>query len=69
MPRRMECFEDWHGNNEADIQAKKGAEKHGYTATQKNDIQSKVTLAKNVKEHMLKNYIYYTSTRWRGQAH
>eukprot|EP00972_Heterocapsa_arctica_P012165 1783700-Heterocapsa_arctica.AAC.1 len=40
-------FEDWFGNNAADIQAKKGAGKHGYIATQKNDIQSKVTLAKN----------------------
>eukprot|EP00972_Heterocapsa_arctica_P111084 16353911-Heterocapsa_arctica.AAC.1 len=52
-------FEDWFGNNEADIQAKKGAEKHGYTATQTNDIQSKVILAKNVQEHMLNNYISY----------
>eukprot|EP00972_Heterocapsa_arctica_P018861 2788258-Heterocapsa_arctica.AAC.1 len=49
-------YEDWFGNNEADIQAKKGAEKHGYTATQKNDIQSKVMLAKNVQEHMLNTY-------------
>eukprot|EP00972_Heterocapsa_arctica_P020670 3048738-Heterocapsa_arctica.AAC.1 len=52
-------FEDWFGNNEADVQAKKGAEKHGYIASQKNDIQSKVMLANNVQEHMLNNYVSY----------
>eukprot|EP00972_Heterocapsa_arctica_P025761 3790485-Heterocapsa_arctica.AAC.1 len=52
-------FEGWFGNNEADIQAKRGAGKHGYTASQKNDIQSKVTLAKSVQEHMLNIYISY----------
>eukprot|EP00972_Heterocapsa_arctica_P061340 9044553-Heterocapsa_arctica.AAC.1 len=39
--------DDWFGNNEADIQANKGAEKHGYTAAQKYDIINKMTLAKN----------------------
>eukprot|EP00972_Heterocapsa_arctica_P006534 956277-Heterocapsa_arctica.AAC.1 len=52
-------FEDWFGSNEADVQAKKGAEQHGYTATHNNDIQSKVMLANNVQEHMLNNYISY----------
>eukprot|EP00972_Heterocapsa_arctica_P096137 14183104-Heterocapsa_arctica.AAC.1 len=52
-------FEDWLGNNEEDIQAKKGAEKHGYTASQKYDILSKVTLAKNVQHHMSKKYLIY----------
>ncbi len=32
------CYEDWYGNNEADIQAKTGAAKHGYTESQKNAI-------------------------------
>eukprot|EP00972_Heterocapsa_arctica_P062241 9175983-Heterocapsa_arctica.AAC.1 len=31
-------YEDWFGNNEADIQAKSGAAKHGYTESQKNAI-------------------------------
>jgi ribonuclease HI len=33
------CYEDWYGNNEADIQAKAGAAKHGYTENQKNAIK------------------------------
>eukprot|EP00972_Heterocapsa_arctica_P107403 15819677-Heterocapsa_arctica.AAC.1 len=51
------CFSDWFGNNEADVQAKEGAAKHGYSEKQKSDIQNKVYLAKNIQEHMLKNYI------------
>eukprot|EP00972_Heterocapsa_arctica_P029434 4334763-Heterocapsa_arctica.AAC.1 len=47
-------FDDWFGNTEADIQAKKGAEQHGYTASQKYDIINKVDLAKRVQQHMLK---------------
>eukprot|EP00972_Heterocapsa_arctica_P014567 2146065-Heterocapsa_arctica.AAC.1 len=35
------CFADWSGNNEADIQAKEGAAKHGYIEKQKSDIQNK----------------------------
>eukprot|EP00972_Heterocapsa_arctica_P055956 8253309-Heterocapsa_arctica.AAC.1 len=53
------CFEDWYGNNEAYIQAKEGAAKHGYTENQKNVIQNRVVLAKNVQEHMLRTYIRY----------
>eukprot|EP00972_Heterocapsa_arctica_P088553 13056294-Heterocapsa_arctica.AAC.1 len=30
------CYEDWFGNNEADIQAKKGVEQHGYITSQNN---------------------------------
>eukprot|EP00972_Heterocapsa_arctica_P017374 2565586-Heterocapsa_arctica.AAC.1 len=41
------CHEDWFGNNEADIQAKSGAAKHGYTESQKNTIKEKVALAKH----------------------
>eukprot|EP00972_Heterocapsa_arctica_P014165 2086303-Heterocapsa_arctica.AAC.1 len=52
-------YEDWFGNSEADIQAKEGADKHGYTAAQKYDIINKVTLAKNAQAHVLKNYIIY----------
>ncbi len=52
-------YEDWYGNNEADIQAKEGAAKHGYTENQKNIIRGKVTLARNVQEHMVKTYIKY----------
>eukprot|EP00972_Heterocapsa_arctica_P100134 14765838-Heterocapsa_arctica.AAC.1 len=52
-------YEYWFGNNEADIQAKKGADKHGYTAAQKYDNINKVTLAKNAQTHRLKNYIIY----------
>ena len=33
------CYDDWYGNNEADIQAKSGAEKHGYTTNEKNHIK------------------------------
>eukprot|EP00972_Heterocapsa_arctica_P010784 1581608-Heterocapsa_arctica.AAC.1 len=29
------CYGDWFGNNEADIQANKGSEQHGYTTSQK----------------------------------
>eukprot|EP00972_Heterocapsa_arctica_P027988 4117365-Heterocapsa_arctica.AAC.1 len=54
-----ECYEDWHGNNEADIQAKNGAAKHGYTESQTNIIKEKVALAKNVQGHMLITYIRY----------
>eukprot|EP00972_Heterocapsa_arctica_P044042 6502453-Heterocapsa_arctica.AAC.1 len=46
------CYEDWNGNNEADIQAKSGAAKHGYTESEKNQIKRKVELAKHVQEHM-----------------
>eukprot|EP00972_Heterocapsa_arctica_P068233 10078668-Heterocapsa_arctica.AAC.1 len=53
------CFADRFGNNKADIQAKEGAAKHGYTEKQKSDIQNRVHLAKNVQEHMLNNYIKY----------
>eukprot|EP00972_Heterocapsa_arctica_P109793 16165087-Heterocapsa_arctica.AAC.1 len=52
-------FEDWFGNNEADVQANKGAENNGYTAAQNYDIINKVTLAKNVQNHMLNNYLIY----------
>eukprot|EP00972_Heterocapsa_arctica_P086592 12765188-Heterocapsa_arctica.AAC.1 len=41
------CFADWFGNSEADIQAKEGAVKHGYTEKQKSDIKNRVHLAKN----------------------
>eukprot|EP00972_Heterocapsa_arctica_P045659 6739102-Heterocapsa_arctica.AAC.1 len=44
-------YEDLFGNNEADIQAKEGADKHGYTAAQQYDIINKVTLVKNVQAH------------------
>eukprot|EP00972_Heterocapsa_arctica_P067370 9942271-Heterocapsa_arctica.AAC.1 len=53
------CYKDWYGHNEGDIQAKSGAAKHGYTESQKNAIQEKVALAKNVQEHMLRNCIIY----------
>eukprot|EP00972_Heterocapsa_arctica_P011871 1738899-Heterocapsa_arctica.AAC.1 len=53
------CFEDWYGNDEADIQVKSGAAKHGYTESQTNAIKQKVYLANNVQEHMLRNYIIY----------
>eukprot|EP00972_Heterocapsa_arctica_P076141 11231682-Heterocapsa_arctica.AAC.1 len=53
------CFEDLYGNNEADIQAKNGAAKHGYTESQKTTIEERVYLAKNVQEHMLINYVIY----------
>eukprot|EP00972_Heterocapsa_arctica_P069359 10248536-Heterocapsa_arctica.AAC.1 len=53
------CYEDLYGNNEADIQAKSGAAKHGYTENHKSMIKSKVALAKHVQEHMLRNYIIY----------
>ncbi len=33
------CYDDWYGNNEADMQAKNGAAKHGYTESQKNTIK------------------------------
>eukprot|EP00972_Heterocapsa_arctica_P069650 10291846-Heterocapsa_arctica.AAC.1 len=41
------CFADWFGNNDADIQAKSGAAKHGYTESQKSEIKNIVYLAKN----------------------
>eukprot|EP00972_Heterocapsa_arctica_P056392 8319987-Heterocapsa_arctica.AAC.1 len=53
------CYEDWYGNNEAEIQGKSGAAKHGYTESQKNAIKEKVALAKHVQEHMLRNYTRY----------
>eukprot|EP00972_Heterocapsa_arctica_P002509 364167-Heterocapsa_arctica.AAC.1 len=53
------CHDDCFGNNEADIQAKSGAAKHGYTESQKKTIKEKVALAINVQEHMLRNYIRY----------
>eukprot|EP00972_Heterocapsa_arctica_P052350 7700367-Heterocapsa_arctica.AAC.1 len=51
--------DDWFGNNEADIQAKKGADQRGYTASQKYEIINKVDIAKRVQQHMLKKYIIY----------
>eukprot|EP00972_Heterocapsa_arctica_P098705 14565347-Heterocapsa_arctica.AAC.1 len=51
------CHADWFGNNEADIQAKEGAAKHGYTERQKSEIPNRVILAKNVQAHMLNIYI------------
>eukprot|EP00972_Heterocapsa_arctica_P035822 5269493-Heterocapsa_arctica.AAC.1 len=53
------CYEDWYGTNEADVQAKSGAAKHGYTENQKNAIKETIFLTKNVQEHMLSNYIIY----------
>ena len=37
------CFEDWYGNNEAHIQAKSGAAKHGYTESQKTTINESLS--------------------------
>eukprot|EP00972_Heterocapsa_arctica_P002663 393076-Heterocapsa_arctica.AAC.1 len=37
------CFEDWYGNNEADVQAKSGAAKHGYTESQNNAIKESLS--------------------------
>eukprot|EP00972_Heterocapsa_arctica_P038576 5685788-Heterocapsa_arctica.AAC.1 len=37
-------YEDWYGNDQADEQAKVGAEKHGYTNGQKFAIEQKVRL-------------------------
>eukprot|EP00972_Heterocapsa_arctica_P086820 12798056-Heterocapsa_arctica.AAC.1 len=51
--------DDWFGNNEADIQAKKGAEQHGYTASHKSDIINTVDLAKRVQQHMLNKHLIY----------
>eukprot|EP00972_Heterocapsa_arctica_P021480 3161465-Heterocapsa_arctica.AAC.1 len=53
------CLADWFGNNEADVQAKSGAAKHGYTESQKTEIKHRVYLARNVQEHMLNDYIKY----------
>eukprot|EP00972_Heterocapsa_arctica_P028001 4118656-Heterocapsa_arctica.AAC.1 len=43
------CYEDWHGNNEADIQAKSGAANHGYTENEKNKIKQKSHLPEMYK--------------------
>eukprot|EP00972_Heterocapsa_arctica_P090391 13334007-Heterocapsa_arctica.AAC.1 len=48
-------YEDWFGNNKADIQAKKGAEKHGDTNVQKNLVLEKVDLTKRVQHYMITN--------------
>eukprot|EP00972_Heterocapsa_arctica_P103704 15283795-Heterocapsa_arctica.AAC.1 len=53
------CYEDWYGNNEAEIQANSGSAKHGYTENQKNAIKENASLAKQIQEHMLRNYIRY----------
>eukprot|EP00972_Heterocapsa_arctica_P000198 29675-Heterocapsa_arctica.AAC.1 len=34
-------YGDWYGNDQADEQAKAGAEKHGYTTTQQFAIEQK----------------------------
>eukprot|EP00972_Heterocapsa_arctica_P034806 5124294-Heterocapsa_arctica.AAC.1 len=34
-------YEDWYGNDQADVQAKAGAEKHGYTRAHKVAIEQK----------------------------
>eukprot|EP00972_Heterocapsa_arctica_P038814 5719191-Heterocapsa_arctica.AAC.1 len=52
-------YDDWYGNNEADVRAKKGAEQHGYTASQKFAVLEKVDLTRIVQEHMIKNYLKY----------
>eukprot|EP00972_Heterocapsa_arctica_P006970 1020053-Heterocapsa_arctica.AAC.1 len=36
-----------------------GAAKHGYTESQKTEINNKVYLAKSVQENMLRNYVRY----------
>eukprot|EP00972_Heterocapsa_arctica_P002662 393075-Heterocapsa_arctica.AAC.1 len=43
------CFDDWYGNNEADVQAKSGAATHGYTESHNNAIKERVYLAKLFK--------------------
>eukprot|EP00972_Heterocapsa_arctica_P107643 15857325-Heterocapsa_arctica.AAC.1 len=58
------CFADWFGNDEADMQAKEGAAKHGYTEKHKSDIKNRVYLARNVQEHMLHTYIKYIQHTW-----
>eukprot|EP00972_Heterocapsa_arctica_P111458 16409132-Heterocapsa_arctica.AAC.1 len=49
-------FEDWFGNNEADIQAKKGAEQHGYSTSLKNIVLGSVDLTRRVQHHRIIAY-------------
>eukprot|EP00972_Heterocapsa_arctica_P099270 14648471-Heterocapsa_arctica.AAC.1 len=52
-------YEDWYGNDQADEQAKAGAEKHGYTNGQNFSIEQKVRLVGRAQHHMMKTYIKY----------
>eukprot|EP00972_Heterocapsa_arctica_P034499 5079975-Heterocapsa_arctica.AAC.1 len=60
LQRQEFLFEDWFGNNEADIQAKQGAEKHGYSQyfTEKVVVDN-VDLTKSVQQHMISTYQRY----------
>eukprot|EP00972_Heterocapsa_arctica_P079755 11752002-Heterocapsa_arctica.AAC.1 len=51
------CYDDWYGDNEADIRAKKGAELHGYTASQKQAVLENVDLTRRVQQHMINLYL------------
>eukprot|EP00972_Heterocapsa_arctica_P047245 6970333-Heterocapsa_arctica.AAC.1 len=46
-------YEDWHGNNQADEQAKAGAEKHGYTKRQTFAIEQNASLVARIQHHMI----------------
>eukprot|EP00972_Heterocapsa_arctica_P065357 9648857-Heterocapsa_arctica.AAC.1 len=50
-------YEDWYENNQADEQAKAGAEKHGYTRGHTFAIEQKVSLVARIQHHMLSTYI------------
>eukprot|EP00972_Heterocapsa_arctica_P036694 5402368-Heterocapsa_arctica.AAC.1 len=59
LQRQEFVFEDWFGNNEADIQAKQGAETHGYSQYTEKVVVDNVDLTKIVQQHMISTYQRY----------
>eukprot|EP00972_Heterocapsa_arctica_P041019 6045620-Heterocapsa_arctica.AAC.2 len=45
------CYEDWHGNNQADRQAKAGAGNHGYIVRQQKHNGYCVSCSKSAEAH------------------
>eukprot|EP00972_Heterocapsa_arctica_P002945 433816-Heterocapsa_arctica.AAC.1 len=52
-------YNDWFGNKHAYFKAKEGAEKHGYTVSQKKTVTEHVYLAQRVQDHMIRTYKKY----------
>eukprot|EP00972_Heterocapsa_arctica_P035598 5238703-Heterocapsa_arctica.AAC.1 len=60
MPRQQEfIYEDWYGNNQADLQAKAGSDKHGYNPSQHKQVLDNVQIAEQVQEHIINTYNTY----------
>jgi ribonuclease HI len=59
-------YEDWYGNDQADEQAKAGAEKHGYTRAQKFVIAKSKSRGQNSASHAQNLYQVHQKPSGKG---